>query len=164
MVFRRNSMPIPIGLVGKPKDKERYKDNLFVDYSFLFDKKNVKEASDSLFYLTDGDAKDLMKIWLKSKKVDGDFFMLNGDLLLSDDIIRLKTRGLITGDVNRLSFTPKAKRVIKTMTLGEANKFLQNKKEKSYTEILASMDKKGKRGYRNAFCVFDEYSHLLNIK
>lgn len=155
-------MPIPIGLVGKPNRKNE--DDLTIDYSFLFENKNVKEAGESFLYLTDNDAKDVMEIWLKSKKIDGNYFVLSSGTFLGEDIVRFKARGLITGDVNRLSFTPKAKRVIKTMTLGETNKFLQNKKQKSYTEILASMDKKNKKGYRTALNIFDEYSHLLRFK
>jgi serine protease inhibitor len=64
------------------------------------------------------------------------------------DIIRLKSRGLITGGVNEVNFTKRGKIVITTMSLSEPNKFQTNATEKSYKEILASMDKKNKKGYR----------------
>ena len=55
----------------------------------------------------------------------------------------------------------KGKRVIKTMALGETSSFLQKKENKTYSEILASMNKKNKPGYRmpriayNYYCCID---------
>ena len=40
--------------------------------------------------------------------------------------------------------------VITTMSLGEQSQFEKKRQNKSYTEILASMDKRGKKGYRSA--------------
>ena len=47
-----------------------------------------------------------------------------------------------------LEITKRGKTIITTMALGEPNKFETSKQQKSYTEILASMDKRGKKGYR----------------
>jgi len=142
-------MPVPIGLVnGKPEPPEN---NSFLDMSFLANLPPTVEASNSSFELPDKDASDLMEIWLKAKKIDKDTFMINENVDLNNkDLIRLKARGLIKGGTEKISFTPRAKTVITTMTLGENNAFLNKKKEKSYSEILASMDKRGKKGFRTA--------------
>ena len=66
----------------------------------------------------------------------------------NSDIIRLKTNGLITGDVASINLTKRGKKVITVMLLGEPNNFEQKKQKKNYHEILASMNKKGKTGYR----------------
>ena len=151
-------MPIPIGLVsGQPEKPEN---NSFLDASFLMNYMPTKEAGLPT-KLADKDAADLMKIWLSAKKIDNETFEVKNVDLDNNTLIRLKSRGLISGGTEKIKFTSKAKTVISTMALGENNDFLKNKKEKSYTEILASMDKRGKKGYRIA--MFDEHSHLLNL-
>ena len=153
-------MPIPIGLVnGTPEAPEN---RGMLDISFLANHVPTKEASASMATLADKDAKDLMNIWLKAEKLDNDTFALNDEVgIVNKDLIRLKARGFLSGGTDKVKFTPRAKTVISTMALGENNNFLQKRKEKSYSEILASMDKKGKKGFRIAF---DENSHLLNLK
>jgi len=151
-------MPIPIGLVNPQRDKPE--SNGLLDISFLANLPSV-EASNGFITLADQDAEDLMKIWLHAKKIDKDTFVIAKEMKVSNkDILRLKSRGLISGGTEKVKFTPRAKTVISTMTLGENNTFLEKKKEKSYSEILASMDKRGKAGFRMA-SVFDENSHLL---
>ena len=154
-------MPIPIGLVSGQKDGPE--NNALMDVSFLFNHMNTKEASGLSRDVVDKDAADLMKIWLHAKKINKDTFAIKGIDLDNKDLLRLKARGLVSGGTDSVKFTSKAKTVILTMALGENNDFLKNKKEKSYTEILASMDKRGKKGYRIA-SMFDENSHLLNLK
>ena len=56
--------------------------------------------------------------------------------------------GFLTGGVDEVKLTRSGKIVITTMALGEVNSFAKAKQQKSYTEILASMDKRGKKGYR----------------
>jgi len=154
-------MPVPIGLVnGKPNRPES---KGLLDISFLAQHIPTKEASNISITLSDKDAEALMKIWLNAKKVDNDTFVVEESVgLKNKDLLRLKSRGLISGGTEKVKFTSKGRTVISTMALGESNNFLKNKKEKSYTEILASMNKKGKKGYRIA-SVYDENSHLLNM-
>lgn len=152
-------MPIPIGLVSGHEDQPERSGLL--DISFLANSHPIKEASIP-HSLADNDANALMKIWLEAKKVGNDTFDLDKLDMSNKELIRLKTRGLVSGGTSRVTFTAKAKTVICTMTLGESNNFLKDKKEKSYTEILASMDKRGKAGFRTAE-VYDENSHLLNL-
>jgi len=154
-------MPVPINLVSGNPSEKRQQGNGLLDISFLANYM-PKEASDFSVALSDQDADSVMDIWLHAKKVDSETFDLSDINIESRDVIRLKSRGLIVGGANQIKFTQKGKTVVKTMTLGENNSFLKNKKEKSYTEILASMDKRGKRGYRMA-SVYDEHSHLLSL-
>lgn len=153
-------MPIPIGLVNGTT--ERPSSNALLDISFLANEIPTKEASAAGIKLADKDAEDLMKIWLHAKKTSKDTFLIESMEMDNKDLLRLKSRGLISGGTGEVRFTPKAKTVITTMTLGENNKFLEKKKEKSYSEILASMDKRNKAGFRIAM-VFDENSHLINL-
>ena len=60
----------------------------------------------------------------------------------------MKTVGLIAGSGEEMKFTERGKRIIMTMALAEDSKFEKVKKDKSYHEILASMNKRGKAGYR----------------
>lgn len=152
-------MPIPIALVGRqPEDKNKKEES--IDISFLAQNIPAKEASSFSVYLSDKDADDVMKIWLHAKKTSKDTFCIKDSGIENKDLIRLKSRGLITGGVSEIKFTSKGKTVVKTMTLGESNKFLENKKEKSYTEILASLNKRGKKGFRTAH-VYSPYSNIL---
>ena len=70
------------------------------------------------------------------------------------DIQRLKNMGFISEQSGNIVYTKKAEKVITTMLLGEENKFQKTQKNKSYMEILASMSKKGKKGYRMASDLF----------
>lgn len=139
-------MPIPIKPVG-----ESQKNNIeSMDYSFLLNAfpKDCKDEK-KMVIACDKDASMLLELWSKSEKVGNDTIKIGKDLKLSStDIIRLKSHGLITGGSEEVKLTNRGKAVITTMALGENNNFLKVKKEKSYTEILASIDKRGKKGYR----------------
>lgn len=140
-------MSIPI----KPNDENnKYSAMDFkVDYSFLA-KSLPEKSSKKIVTASDSDAKTLMEIWEKAEK-DGAYFKISSKIDVSyRDIMRLKTNGLLTGTNDRVQLTERAKQVIKTMVLGENNAFLKSQKQKSYTEIMASMDKRGKKGYRIA--------------
>jgi hypothetical protein len=156
-------MPLPINLISRNPSEENPKNNNLLDVSFLASNLHQqKEASDYSFGLSDRDASHVMNIWLHGKKIGKDQFDLSDVDIDNKDVLRLKTRGLISGGTKEIKITNKGKSVVKTMALGESNKFLNNRKEKSYTEILASMDKRGKRGYRIAG-IYDENSHLINL-
>jgi hypothetical protein len=89
-----------------------------------------------------------MKIWLNADKSDNKYRITSNVELSSREIMRLKTHGFVTGNSDQVEFTDRGKKVITVMALGEGNHFQENRKEKSYIEILASMDKRGKQGYR----------------
>jgi hypothetical protein len=139
-------MPIPIKPVGNSQ-----KNNIeSMDYSFLLNS-FPKDGKDEkrMVVACDKDASMLLELWSKSEKMGNDTIKIGKDLKLSStDIIRLKSHGLITGGSEEVKLTNRGKAVITTMALGENNNFLKSKKEKSYTEILASIDKRGKKGYR----------------
>jgi hypothetical protein len=132
---RRKIMPIPI----KPIE-----DNNHIDYSFLLNS-YVPSTSKKVF-ASDNDASLLFKMWAKN---DQDKIKVSE---LKDvnarDISRLKTMGFIVADNDEIKLTKKGRIIITTMALGEVNQFEKKKQEKKYTEILASMDKRGKKGYR----------------
>jgi len=142
-------MPIPIKPIS---EQSKYTETNFqVDYSMLINiVPDIKAVSDKkIITASDSDAKNLMEIWEKAEKESDGSFKINKDIKVSyRDIMRLKTNGLLIGTNENVKFTDKAKTVIRTMVLGENNNFLKNQKQKSYTEIMASMDKRGKKGYR----------------
>ena len=138
-------MPIPIKPVNDKTDKN------LIDYSWLFSKipgvteKDEKKESQPV----DKDANLLMEVWTHAEKKSENNYRLNKEVkITSKDITRLKLRGLIEGSSDEIRFTGKGKAIIGTMALGENNNFLKNQKQKTYTEILASMDKRGKKGFR----------------
>ena len=135
-------MPVPIKFMPEKSKDYNYK----VDYSFLA---NVipEPSKDKKVLASNNDASLLFKIWHTSQKNDDDSYSLDSSIN-SKDVLRLKTQGFLTGTSEKVKFTRRGKLVVTTMALGEPNKFGKEKKEKPYTEILASMDKRGKKGYR----------------
>jgi hypothetical protein len=152
-------MPLPIAPIG-PGNGHPQENNMFVDYSFLAQK--VIQTEKKKVTASNKDADLLMKIWLEAESKGGKFTVSSDLGLNSRDIMRLKTYGLIAGDSNELEITARGKKVITVMALGEGNKFEKGRKEKNYLEIMASMDKKGKDGYRiPKFC--SNTSNNLNV-
>jgi hypothetical protein len=154
-------MPIPIGLVNQNTLQTEPQAEGLLDISFLANH-IPKEASDFSVTVADKDANVLMEIWLNAEKSSNETYKVANIDVANKELIRLKSRGLLSGNTNEVKFTEKGRKVISTMSLGENNLFLKNRKDKSYTEILASMNKRGKKGYRIA-CVFDEHSHLVSF-
>lgn len=139
-------MPTPIRL-----NKDSYEEkNMALDYSFLLDKIiPIEDNKRKTVIASNKDASLLFDIWSKSEKINEDTFKVNTKQVDNKDIMRLKTQGFITGNTESLHFTSRGKTIIATMALGETNKFAKDAdSEKSYTEILASMDKRNKKGYR----------------
>ena len=142
-------MPFPIQPVNSRNKEESSSP---VDYSFLLQyspDNNLRTAG--LQIVSNKDADNLMKIWLKGDKKDKFEYNLDNNLMASTDLSRLKINGLVQSSGSQYKITEKGKKVITTMTLGEQNQFLRSKREKKYTEIMASMNKRGKKGYRIAF-------------
>lgn len=153
-------MPVPIGLVGGGISQQPSNNGL-LDASFLVH--NIPAEDDGINVVASNkNADDLMKIWLNAKRIGNDTLELKGLDIDNRDLIRLKARGLITGGMDTVKLTQKGKSVVSTMSLGESNAFLKKKKNKSYTEILASMDKRNKKGYR--IPKFAATNNLINLK
>jgi hypothetical protein len=150
-------MPVPIRSI---QDKGVEKD-CAMDYSFLFnalEKTNTKKV----ILASNKDADLLYQIWLKSEKKDDGYFKTDSQID-HNDILRLKANGFLDGDYENIKFTKKGKTVITTMALAEQNNFIKNKQKKDYSEILASMDKRGKPGYRIPKYASNN-SNSLNLK
>ena len=72
-------------------------------------------------------------------------------LFSNNDILRLKTLGLLSGDDETVRLTARGREVIKTLVLNEENQFGSRRAHKPYTEILAEMQRgKGRRPVRLA--------------
>lgn len=146
-------MPVPIRCLPDYFKGQGEDSRPPIDYSFLFD--NIQNPSSKRTVVASNqDATTIYEIWLNGDKT-GEYKykitnVIDNRTVSSKDIVRLKTRGFITGSSDEIEFTSKGKSIITTMSLGEHNKFLKDKKSKSYSEILASMNKRGKKGYRMA--------------
>jgi hypothetical protein len=135
--------------------------NMFVDYSFLLQQKPQANSKKKVT-ASNNDADMLMRIWLEAETKNEDFVISSTLGLSTRDISRLKSYGLITGGSDSVQITDRGRKVITVMALGEGNKFEKGRSEKSYKEILASMDHRGKSGYRiPKFCANN--SNSLNI-
>lgn len=138
-------MPVPVNRISD-FGKSFFKD---IDLSVLmpYVDKPV-EGFKKLAAASNDDANLLFQIWSSSQKSDdGESFKVASDVT-SKDILKLKTRGLISGSTDSIQFTKKGKMVITVMALSEPSKFEKLITGKKYNEILASMDKRGKPGYR----------------
>jgi hypothetical protein len=118
-----------------------------MDYSFLVNnplpqRKKVMASNE--------DARLLFELWANGEQIDDTIKVNSNSKISSKDILRLKTLGFLMGEPSAIKFTRKGKLVITTMSLGEQSQFDKQKKQKNYTEILASMDKRGKKGFRIA--------------
>jgi len=154
-------MPIPIKLMY---DRDVPK-KTHIDYAFLFNQPPARMKVTA----SDKDAKLLFEIWSKGEKCKkADTVKIDPSLnVASRDLMRLKTLGFINGNKDEVQFTRKGKMIITTMSLAEGSAFEKIRKEKSYTEILAGMNKKGKKGFRIASSdpKFDIHTgNILNLK
>ena len=139
-------MPVPI----RPIPDNRREEKMFSDYSVLLNMLPVVPPKKKTVEASNQDASLLFEIWASGEKVDGeDTVKISPSMNISSrDIMRLKTMGFLTGGTEEVKFTRRGKIVITTMALGETNNFEKRKQQKSYTEILASMNKRGKKGFR----------------
>jgi len=139
-------MPIPV----KRCDNVSSMDS--IDFSALLNSFNTTlEQTDSSklnIVASNRDADLLMDIWENSECKNDDLVIKPGYEVDNSDIIRLKTSGLLTGDSAQISLTKRGKKIITVMLLGEPNNFEKNRQTKKFNEILASINKRGKAGYR----------------
>ena len=146
-------MPVPIRPI--PDDGNNKSG---IDYSFLFEKQQPKKKTVTA---SNKDASLLFKLWSTGKKMDEDTIEVSSDINISSrDIMRLKTMGFLTGGTEKVKFTKKGKIVITTMVLSEESNFQKKRKQKPYTEILANMNKRGKKGFRTAKFAADNTNRL----
>ena len=139
-------MPVPImPVVDKSVQK-----NIGIDYSFLCEQTPM--VSKRKVIASNGDAQLLFDLWAKGYKcLKANTIKMNPSLNVSSrDLMRLKVMGFINKDNDEIEFTSKGKKVITTMSLAEQSTFEKNRQNKKYTEILANMDKRGKKGFRTA--------------
>ena len=138
-------MPIPIRYVP---DLQREDKNYGIDYSFLATQPSPKKTVTA----SNKDAALLFELWSKCERGENpDDIKISSTVPVdARDLLRLKTMGFLVGVGDDLCFTRKGKMVITTMALGEESQFDKRATQKSYTEILASMNKRGKKGFRIA--------------
>lgn len=138
-------MPIPIKPI-RDNDNDKGYNGMIMDYSFLA---NLQQNENKKIVIaSNSEADAIVKIWTSGEKTGENKYNIANSNISKSDIIKLKSKGLIEGDGNNVAFTNRGRTVITTMALGENNAFLKGQNKKSYKEILASMDKKGKSGYR----------------
>lgn len=145
-------MPIPIIPLSHRENKNPSEQQFssFFNSSLDFLSNNHENNTNSRkIEASNKDADSLLKIWINGTKLqNGTFDVKNVKEITSSEIENLKRNGFITMANEKVSFTSRGKLIITTMCLGENNNFLKNKKNVSYKEILASMDKSNKKGYR----------------
>lgn len=139
-------MPVPIQKIHENVDKTAGEGNFYIDYSLLLN--NLPRESKKIVTASDEDAELLIRLWSSADQVSEDIYKVKNSKVSQDDILRLKAHGFLTGSSEEVKFTGKAKTVITTMALGENNALQKNVKKKPYTEIMAAMSLKGKKGYR----------------
>jgi hypothetical protein len=133
-------MPLPIRPINDtPRSEDRGDSGYFMMDADLLSKSVAaggwitKQAD-----VSDEEAKLLFELWQKSASIDESEKKYRiPDAYPNDDILRLKTSNLIVGDGNIVKLTPKAVGVIRTMVLGEQNKFGADAQKKPYSQILA---------------------------
>lgn len=135
-------MPTPIRSIPDNMNESK---NQGIDYSFLLNMPEPKRTVTA----SNKDADLLFDLWTKGSRDEGSEVIKVDASVNRRDIMRLKTMGFITSsDDGRVEFTKKGKIVITTMALGEVSTYEKNITPKKYTEILASMNKRNKPGYR----------------
>jgi len=143
-------MPVPIRPLIDQRGEQGQQGSLLsnIDFSTLLDFDLSPKKSKEV-YASNKDAAILFQLWAESEKPQNGIVKVQySNNITKSDVIRLKTQGFITGGVEEVAFTKKGRKVITTMALGETNKFEGQRQEKPYSEILASMNKRNKPGYR----------------
>ncbi|MFA5312534.1 MAG: hypothetical protein WC375_04325 [Methanomassiliicoccales archaeon] len=137
-------MPVPI----KGKYAGQSESPFALDYSILLNQITEKSPTSRMVTASNEDASLIMDLWMTGERID-DKTIKTKISLSGRDIARLKSNGFITTvTADTIKLTNKGAGVITTMVLSEPNRFAKNKKKKNYNEILASMSKKNKNGYR----------------
>ena len=145
-------MPIPISLINDNYSSRSFDLSCLINSNSLldavFDKKDTKENK-KVVVASDTDASILMDIWKVGTKT-GEYRYRNSSNISENDFTILKQKGFIEGNRDNFSITWRGQRIIKHMTLAENNAFLKTKKQKKYTEIMASSVATKKTGYKLA--------------
>lgn len=136
-----------------------------MDLSFLLDTTSsgirLNDTDKKTVTASDKDAELLLNVWKKASRIREKTYKLSE--ISNQDFSRLKSGGFVIGDSHACQLTPRGQKIIKVMTLGETNAFLKNQKSKSYTEIMASTNKRGKKGYRIASAIDNTNEESFNL-
>ncbi len=79
----------------------------------------------------------LFRLWKDSKGENPEGEMSVPPTFNNDDVIRLKSSGLINGDTEKFKFTSRGKDVIKTMVLSEKNALDKSSSDKNYEQRIS---------------------------
>ncbi len=79
----------------------------------------------------------LFSLWKNSNSKSSDDIVIVPKEFSNNDILRLKASGLVSGDTEKVKFTPKGKEVIMTFVLSEQNSLSKTSSTKNYEQILA---------------------------
>ena len=136
-------MPVPIRMIeDKAKGAE---DGLIMDYSILQQSYNSFSVGGD----KNANAKVLYELWSSAERSEKTPNMLKkSEAFNKGEISMLRAAGLIEDRGDKIRITDKGQEIITVMCLSEASSFEDKRQRKSYTEILASMPKRGKPGYR----------------
>jgi hypothetical protein len=140
-------MPVPIKIIDDKGDDRGQGNDFRMDYSIL-SSFTPKKKQTRVALASNKNAEMLFEMWSESKRLEDGTYSIDKNKYSSREIMRLKSAGLITTKESNMELTSRGKMVIVTLALGESNRFERNSKKKSYTEILASVSKQGKQGYR----------------
>ena len=100
---------------------------------FLKKRENIQE----IIKVGNFEAGLLFRLWKDSRNETPEGEIGVPPTFSNDDIIRLKTLGLISGDTEKFKFTTRGKDVIKTMVLSEKNAFDKNSEDKTYEQRVS---------------------------
>ena len=150
-------MPVPIRYIA---DKGRGESNP-MDFSILLNFTPAPTPKKKKITASNKDAALLYELWDRAERTGEDTLNVNSlNGINSKDILRLKTRGFISGGSEEVKVTKKGKYVITVMALNEPSQFEAKRIEKGYNEILADMSKRGKPGYRIPKFATNNYNNL----
>jgi len=99
--------------------------------------------------VSSNDAGLLFRFWKNADEQDNESFTVP-KCFSNSDVLRLKTLGFLSGDLEIVKLTSRGREVIKNIVLNEENAFESIRVHKPYTEILAEMDRARKSGIRTA--------------
>ena len=147
-------MPVPIQLINdRPLHQQDtgLKDMLNVLPSMLSDLSLLSKSMTKEAMASDRDADMLFKFWENSQiikeadRVSDRLYAVPQDFSM-DEIMSLKTNGLIVGDTKQIKITDRGAKVIRSLVLGESNQYEKQAIKKPYSLILAESKPKRKSG------------------
>jgi hypothetical protein len=143
-------MPIPImpqntsSLERKERDSQiSVVDYCKLDISDLSGIIQKRSNYQDMIKVSNLEAGILFKLWKDSKTQSCEDFMNVPSEFSNNDLLRLKASGLVSGDTEKVKFTPRGKEVIVTMVLSEKNDLDKTSSAKTYEQRYAETKPKG---------------------